>query len=66
MLKILWAVALVASALSVSPAFAAVSQAPTMQPPDLSFAVAKHKLPWCSATVTKHCRHHHKAAAPAM
>jgi hypothetical protein len=62
MIKILCAVTLIASTLSVSPAFAAASQAPTMQPPGLSFVAAKHtRLPWCSTQVKKHCRHHVKA-----
>ena len=64
MLKTLSALALVLSTLSVSPVFAATTQAP--RPDGLSFAAVMHKpLPWCSAHVKTHCRHHHTAKAPA-
>ena len=65
MLKTLCAIALVTSTLSVGPAFAAASQAP--KPAGSTVVAAAHTLPWCSAHVKTHCRHHvHKAAPKAM
>ena len=66
MVKILFAVTLIASSLSLSPAFAAAGQAPATQP-GLSFVAATHtKLPWCSAHVKRHCRHHVKTTPKTM
>jgi hypothetical protein len=69
MLKSLCAVMLVTSALAVSPALAATAQTPTPQTVKLALVAMTpmHKmLPWCSAHVKTHCRHHvHKAAAKA-
>ena len=66
MLKTLCFATLLASTVCLSPASALEPTAPTIQPSGLRL-VAMHKpLPWCSANVKTHCRHHAKAPAKTM
>jgi len=70
MLKTLCVVALIASTLSIGPAFAISNSAAAPQPSTLTFtAMPMHMtrhLPWCSAHVRHHCRPHHMMMNKAM